>query len=386
MKVRGAHTRSAGAYFVSELVGPDGWRPSTAWEGLPAGCLRLPTAVDLAHEGSGSLPSARWFDEPRLDGETTMLTGARIALLPAVLAAWQERAKDVSRTLVLVHTDHESHGQDTVFVQQLCAAWAAAHVYGLEVRPVVGLSAPFRFGTDATELRSRLARLLDDDMAGESTVFLSASTGTIPTMWSLAAATRARQPTLLHVPLARSVLPATREYKVEAHVHEASDRPTAVDVSELEPAHRALVAQLSAWRDEYEPVWAAHKPARQQDGGPLHSFWLRKGHKPVLSVLAVRRPDGELAFHRGCNLEVSLPTGTLCAERNAIGSALAGNPALDRRDFVAIAVLGLEHDGPLGPCGVCNEWLLKVSEQNPAFRVLTFADRSLTQVLCEPVD
>mgnify|MGYP002039706169 CR=1 FL=1 len=36
-------------------------------------------------------------------------------------------------------------------------------------------------------------------------------------------------------------------------------------------------------------------------------------------------------FWRGMNVEVSMPTGTLCAERNAIGNALAGDQTLCRR-------------------------------------------------------
>ena len=29
---------------------------------------------------------------------------------------------------------------------------------------------------------------------------------------------------------------------------------------------------------------------------------------------------------------------------------------------------------PLGPCGACNEWLKKIYEVNPDFRVVTFTD------------
>lgn len=39
------------------------------------------------------------------------------------------------------------------------------------------------------------------------------------------------------------------------------------------------------------------------------------------------------------NIEVSMPTGTLCSERNAIGTALAKDPTLTRRDFRMIAIL-----------------------------------------------
>jgi hypothetical protein len=40
-------------------------------------------------------------------------------------------------------------------------------------------------------------------------------------------------------------------------------------------------------------------------------------------------------------MEVSMPTGSLCAERNVIGTALADNPALKREDLKLIAVLAV---------------------------------------------
>ena len=87
----------------------------------------------------------------------------------------------------------------------------------------------------------------------------------------------------------------------------------------------------------------------------LGEFWLRKTQKPVLAVLCVRRrkdtgDDDENntdkknttpQYFRGVNLEVSMPTGSLCSERNAIGNALASDPALRRKDLFGIAVLSL---------------------------------------------
>jgi hypothetical protein len=40
-------------------------------------------------------------------------------------------------------------------------------------------------------------------------------------------------------------------------------------------------------------------------------------------------------------MEVSMPTGSLCAERNVLGTALAANPALKREDLKLIAVLAV---------------------------------------------
>jgi len=40
---------------------------------------------------------------------------------------------------------------------------------------------------------------------------------------------------------------------------------------------------------------------------------------------------------------------------------------------------------PLKPCGACSEWLKKVAEVNPAFKVLSFTDQNCTGVYCESI-
>src|SRR6056297_1198468 len=70
----------------------------------------------------------------------------------------------------------------------------------------------------------------------------------------------------------------------------------------------------------------------------LSTFWLRKTEKPVLAVLLVQKDRAPPLLYRGCNMEVSMPTGSLCAERNAIGSALAADLTLKRRDLKVVAV------------------------------------------------
>ena len=111
---------------------------------------------------------------------------------------------------------------------------------------------------------------------------------------------------------------------------------------------------------------------------------------------------------------VSMPTGSLCAERNVIGTALASDPQLHRNALRVIAVLGIEmleimkpisprkfrkrprtyscdetslhassssasstipsstRRNPLAPCGACKEWLLKIAENNPSLLIVTF--------------
>eukprot|EP00435_Cladocopium_sp_Y103_P010567 s57_g2.t1 len=120
-------------------------------------------------------------------------------------------------------------------------------------------------------------------------------------------------------------------------------------------------------------------------------FFHRKSGRVVLSLLHVEH-EGKAQFVRGINSEVSLPTGSVCAERTAIGNARAFFPNIIREQMKGIAVLevpllnnwdaDVNHDllNPLPPCGACNEWLLKIGEKSPGFYVVTFQDLSLDVV------
>jgi hypothetical protein len=82
----------------------------------------------------------------------------------------------------------------------------------------------------------------------------------------------------------------------------------------------------------------------------LSKFWLRKTKKPVLCVLMVQKsPTHEPVFFRGLNIEVSMPTGSLCAERNCIGSAIASDPTIMRQHIKMIAVLSMPSLDSSGP-------------------------------------
>ena len=83
----------------------------------------------------------------------------------------------------------------------------------------------------------------------------------------------------------------------------------------------------------------------RNEDNDVKDFWLRKSKKPVLSVLLVQKGD-QVKLYRGTNMEVSMPTGSLCAERNVIGSALADDLTLKRHHLKYIAVLSLSLEGP----------------------------------------
>ena len=98
---------------------------------------------------------------------------------------------------------------------------------------------------------------------------------------------------------------------------------------------RRLVDETKRLRDHfYNDI--VHKP------NDIAAFWHRKSKKVVIAVLLVRKsPDDPGRLYHGVNLEVSMPTGSLCAERCAIGAALADDLSLIRSALKLIAVLGL---------------------------------------------
>lgn len=67
-------------------------------------------------------------------------------------------------------------------------------------------------------------------------------------------------------------------------------------------------------------------------------FFHRKSGRVVLSLLHVEH-KGKAEFVRGINCEVSLPTGSICAERAAIANARTSFPSMIRKQMKGIAVL-----------------------------------------------
>ena len=67
---------------------------------------------------------------------------------------------------------------------------------------------------------------------------------------------------------------------------------------------------------------------------------------PVGAALMAK--DGTI--YAGCNVENVSYGAALCAERNALGSAVADG----QRDFTAIAIIGSHEDYTM-PCGICRQ-------------------------------
>jgi len=124
----------------------------------------------------------------------------------------------------------------------------------------------------------------------------------------------------------------------------------------------------------YVADWAA---------APQDEFWCRKSGKAVLSVVVCKGQDGRLTAYRGRNAEVSLPAGSLCAERAAIGQAASNFHRAS--DIVAVAIVDPDNKiNPLWPCEVCQSWLAKLRSQSPEIAIIAVeslaCDRFLIKV------
>lgn len=123
---------------------------------------------------------------------------------------------------------------------------------------------------------------------------------------------------------------------IEVHSFEEMETIPALSSNQLEdkPITRQIVKEIKAFSKDMIEIL-------NSENHDIRKFWLRKTHKPVLAVLAIQLESGGVKMYRGTNMEVSMPTGSLCAERNVIGTALADNPSLKREDLKAIAVLSV---------------------------------------------
>ena len=354
--------------------------------------IRLPTPMQFKLDDVRDPPAA----VERLFASKTpaFVVGLKVPLLPAALRAWRGHAPANSAgkatVLLTCSPDVAGTGRSTSKLAEylrtivpIFDADATAEV--VEPRPGDPFDLVSMNNYLADEVAPAIERLMlaargPDDKAPALQLYVSPNTGTSAAIWALTNGLRRFRPRLIAIPKCRTrpKLGSAMEAVVlaDSWLDGAHPRPAA----ELaDPAWQLAAREMVLWRVEFSE-------RKRRSDSDLDDFWLKKSRKPVLAVLVCRDDKGVLQAQRGCNLEVSLPTGSLCAERNAISSALAARPNLRRDQMLCIAVLGPDKSNPLEPCGVCHEWLLKIAEQMPSFRVLTFADDAAGEVLVRAVE
>ena len=245
--------------------------------------------------------------------------------------------------------------------------------------------------------RHEMVQAHGDGWASHLRVTVCLADGAPARISALHAAMRSYRPDYLHVWRTKTFWDTEllSEEDVESHTFKKLEMRPPQHRSQLpSTAEKGLVDEMVRYKRQFEAV-------RDSGAHELASFWLRKTGKAVLGVLVTRKADGTYTYWRGMNVEVSMPTGTLCAERNAIGNALGDDQSVRRSDMIAIAVLSVSLDpsleketsgevaevalNPLDPCGACMEWLKKISEVNPDFKVLTFTSTSCEKVFVTPI-
>lgn len=383
---------------LSESVEVGEWEP-TALDGRPHGVhLAHPIEYPRAATGQDRARQAEIRGEPPSDLAQAVVTGAYFPVLAPVLEEWLSTlTPGWSPVLVLLATspiESALQGTGTAAIARTLARFVRAVRDDVEVVLAPEMTGnPHSFEGLSTYFPSQLRPCIDTlrrrcvaqhgaRWAERFRLRLSLSTGTTPVIQAVQSSLRTLRPETIHVPYARGWSAPGRWLDVHTHPFSRIDQRPAAPVADLEDRWASAAAEeIAQWRDEFIAC------RERVDESELNDFWHRKGRKAVLAVLVIDR-GGHPHTIRSINLEVSLPTGTLCAERNAIGTALAQDPTLCRSSIRAIAVLSIDHGGapnPLAPCGACREWLAKISEVNPDFKVVTFEDTSCRTAFVDEV-
>jgi cytidine deaminase len=88
---------------------------------------------------------------------------------------------------------------------------------------------------------------------------------------------------------------------------------------------------------------------------------------------AILLPDGDIVT--GCNVENATYGATVCAERTAVGCAVARG----ERDFRAICIV-TELDEPAAPCGICRQVLAEFCDDLPILLANPQGERELVML------
>ncbi|CAM9756738.1 unnamed protein product [Chrysoparadoxa australica] len=313
------------------------------------------------------------------------LVGVYFPLLAVLLPKWKQQIlesgdDDCDKVLYLssgvgVHrneiTDDEEGicmGNSTEITAQLMKIFIEATNPDVQVRLIHSTTNIFRYDENIRfvqkELlpiieseRNKMAATYGGDWSDMFHITLSFADGAPARILSMNASLRYYKPSYMHIWELKSFWKdgSLSEDDVEVHTFEDMETVPPVLASEIAQADHncsLVINEMRQLRDDFLNI-AMGQP------NDLASFWLRKTKKPVLAVLLVQHAGG-VKLYRGTNMEVSMPTGSLCAERNVIGTALAQDLALRRQDLKMVAVLAMTVPGsgaspqaasPMSPLG-----------------------------------
>lgn len=297
-------------------------------------------------------------DVPRLYDNIGMLVARTVyfPLIALVVRAWLDYADpDSEKVVILVtgtgtprdETAPEPRGNST----EAAGALALRFVERLGVKAVQLHSETnvFRYDENISFVRHELEPAVEalrhqvvgeDDWARRFRVSVSIGDGAPARVSTIHRALRAYRPTCVHVWQPKTFW----EYAILSRDDVEVLPFEATETMPAQPAHTAdhdlglVVDEMLRFKDDFQ--------AQARSPNDMAVFWHRKSRKVVLAVLLVNK-DGNLTLYRGTNMEVSMPTGSLCAERNVIGTALAEDLSLRRSHLRVIAVLGLHVPPPL---------------------------------------
>lgn len=273
--------------------------------------------------------------------------GNSTATCARLMKAFLERI-DPTLTVVLVHSETNifRYDENLVFVEHELMpqihAYRDAHARGL----------PYPDETNAVPPPTVSLRThpFAPDWRDTFHTTLSFASGSPARTYAIQASLRQYRPTYFHFWQLKTFWHESKivNNDIEVHSFEAMETIPPVDIQAVTDRHVAMVIQeLLAFKEAMVRTL--------QSDHDISRFWLRKTHKPVIAVLLVQNDDDDSddapALYRGTNMEVSMPTGSLCAERNVIGTALADRPGLKREDLKIIAVLAV----PMAPARGSNE-------------------------------
>jgi cytidine deaminase len=290
------------------------------------------------------------------------ITAVYFPLVALLLPKWTQVLKEFqsesSRQLVYLisgagiprNVAHSRSGNSTEITAQLIVLFVHQYYPHMTAIQVHSGSNIFRFDDNVQFMTRELRPLLEAhretlvDRCGEAWkshfhVTIAYADGPPARLSALNASLRMYQPSYLHIWQLKTFWHERKlsMADVDFHSFENIEASPLVAPSKADAMTQMVVREMRLFRDQFLAA---------EGDGEVASFWLRKSRKPVLAVLLIEKPTvaGErptVLVQRGMNCEVSMPTGSLCAERNAIGSALASDPTLTRRALKMIAVLGL---------------------------------------------